>query len=201
MKRFAAPPTFLAGQLAAADQSCRTASHILSGMCEEPETSDFSRKFVETLSAQISRKSDFDTLFLEGGAIQMGVSSTMANQTLFHGRPVARWLWESHCREEWCGVYDIGVYCYAPLTNKPCLVLCKCEASILQRVRLKFYVVLMSYTSPYCSFRGYPIDSSHRHRRLQSVAWLSTHGDRYSFALSLLLSTKQRSERRVDAGS
>jgi hypothetical protein len=71
IRAYAAPPSFLAGQLAAADQSCRTASHILSGMCDEPETSDFSKKFIDTLSAQISRKSDFDKWFLEGGAIEV----------------------------------------------------------------------------------------------------------------------------------
>jgi len=71
LQAIAAPPTFLAGQLAAADQSCRTASHILSGMCNEPETSEFSRRFIEALSAQIAKKSEFDAWFLEGGAIQV----------------------------------------------------------------------------------------------------------------------------------
>ena len=145
LESFATPPSFLAGQLAAADQSCRTASHILSGMCDEPETSDFSKRFMDTLAAQISKKSSFDLWFLEGGAIevrsavcfktcfasssypnvyslsreQMGVASTIDNRNLLHGCPVARWLWESHCREEWCGVYSTGVYCYAPLTQEP----------------------------------------------------------------------------------
>ena len=38
---------------------------------------------------------------------------------------VARCLWESHWREEWCGVYKKGIVFYAPLTQKPCLELCK----------------------------------------------------------------------------
>lgn len=71
LQTFAAPPSFLAGQLAAADQSCRTASHILSGMCDAPEKSDFSKLFMDTLAAQISEKSDFDNWFLEGGAIEV----------------------------------------------------------------------------------------------------------------------------------
>lgn len=57
--------------------------------------------------------------------LQMGVSSTVISQKLLHGCPVARWLWESHCREEWCGVYSSGVYCFAPLTTDPCLTLGK----------------------------------------------------------------------------
>lgn len=38
---------------------------------------------------------------------------------------VARCLWESHWREEWCGVYRTCIEFYAPLTQKPCLELCK----------------------------------------------------------------------------
>ncbi len=49
----------------------------------------------------------------------------MDNRNLLYGCPVARWLWDSHCREEWCGVYTSGVYCYAPLTREPSVVLCK----------------------------------------------------------------------------
>ena len=37
---------------------------------------------------------------------------------------VARCLWESHWREEWCGVYRKSFLFYAPLTQKPCLELC-----------------------------------------------------------------------------
>lgn len=33
---------------------------------------------------------------------------------------VARCLWESHWREEWCGVYEKTIAFYAPLTQKPC---------------------------------------------------------------------------------
>ena len=38
---------------------------------------------------------------------------------------VARCLWESHWREEWCGVYKKGIVFYAPLTQKPCMELCE----------------------------------------------------------------------------
>lgn len=60
----------------------------------------------------------------------MGVAAKIDNSKLLYDCPVARWLWESHCREEWCGVYDSGVYCYAPLTNEPSLVLCKVNMSL-----------------------------------------------------------------------
>jgi hypothetical protein len=71
MSSIAQLPSVLAGQLSAPDQSCRTASHILSEMCDEPETSEFSKRFIGTLSAQIALKTDFDANFLQGGAIQV----------------------------------------------------------------------------------------------------------------------------------
>lgn len=38
-----------------------------------------------------------------------------------HESLVARCLWESHWREEWCGVYETCVSFYAPSTKSPCL--------------------------------------------------------------------------------
>lgn len=134
MSTLAQPPSVLAGQLSAPDQSCRTASHILSGMCDEPETSEFSKRFIGTLTGQIALANEFDTWFLQGGAIQMGVDSAGTGQKLFYECAVARCLWESHWREEWCGVYETGIYSYAPLTKEPSLVLSFVDVQSVRRL-------------------------------------------------------------------
>ena len=56
---------------------------------------------------------------------QIGAVSTISDQKLLYDCAVARCLWESHWREEWCGVYETGLYSHAPLINEPSLVLCK----------------------------------------------------------------------------
>ena len=38
-----------------------------------------------------------------------------------HESLVARCMWESHWREEWCGMYESCVSFYAPLSKSPCL--------------------------------------------------------------------------------
>jgi hypothetical protein len=54
------------------------------------------------------------------------VSPTMVdskNGPLLFDSLVARCLWESHWREEWCGLYEKGMVFHAPLTSSPCLEL------------------------------------------------------------------------------
>eukprot|EP00978_Attheya_sp_CCMP212_P007182 scaffold16717_cov53-Attheya_sp.AAC.5 len=87
----------LAGQLSATDQSCRTVSHVLSEMSGNPQ-------FDSLLISQVSAKSELDSCFLRGGAAEIGVvPSKKKSERLIHGCLVARCLWESHWREEWCG--------------------------------------------------------------------------------------------------
>ena len=120
---------FLAGELAAPEQSYRTVANVLARMSCVPATSPYSQKFNNILSSQIVESSDQDSWFLSGGAMQVGVTPDsryeVVKGALVCESLVARCLWESHWREEWCGVYKKGVVFYAPLTQKPCLELCK----------------------------------------------------------------------------
>lgn len=62
---------FLAGELAAPEQSYRTVSNVLARMSSIPTSSPFSPKFNHILSTQIVQPSDQDSWFLSGGAIQV----------------------------------------------------------------------------------------------------------------------------------
>lgn len=128
---------FLAGELAAPEQSYRTVSNVLTRMSCVPTESPFSTKFNNILATQIVQSSDQDSWFLSGGAMQVGVVPD-ARYEVVKGpleceSLVARCLWESHWREEWCGVYKKGIVFYAPLTQKPCMEL---SFSDVQSVRL-----------------------------------------------------------------
>lgn len=116
----------LAGELSAPEQSCRTVSSMLSKMSSQPETSDVLDSFSNLLSTLVETTSELDDCFLLGGAVQVGVSQTKVdsrNGPLLFDSLVARCLWESHWREEWCGLYKKGLVFHAPLTTSPCLEL------------------------------------------------------------------------------
>ena len=68
----ARPPTFLAGELCAPEQSCRTASRVLSRMSSVPFMSSVWQKYNEVLTAHVSVSTDQDRWFLEGNAVQVG---------------------------------------------------------------------------------------------------------------------------------
>ena len=56
--------------------------------------------------------------------LQIGVTPLPGNKgsgKLLHESLGARCLWESHWREEWCGIYEKCVSFYAPSTRFPCL--------------------------------------------------------------------------------
>jgi hypothetical protein len=83
-------PVFLAGQLSAPEQSCRTVSSMLS---------DLSANRSDLLASQVQRINDHDKWFLTGSAIHIGVaapSKDVAAGSLLHDCLVARCLWESH---------------------------------------------------------------------------------------------------------
>ena len=116
----------LAGELSAPEQSCRTVSSMLSKMSAQPESSVMSDSFSSLLASLVEATSELDNSFLHGGAVQVGVSPTKIdskNGSLLFESLVARCLWESHWREEWCGLYENGLVFYAPLTDSPCLEL------------------------------------------------------------------------------
>jgi hypothetical protein len=114
----------LAGELCAPEQSCRSASRVLSRMSNVGANSTHYKKVNDVLSAQISPKTDNDRWFLEGSSVQIGVrplSGDKSRGVQLHESLVARCLWESHWREEWCGMYESCLSFYAPLTDSPCL--------------------------------------------------------------------------------
>ena len=53
--------------------------------------------------------------------LKLGVTPDASSRgALLHESLVARCLWESHWREEWCGMYEKCVCFYAPLSSNPC---------------------------------------------------------------------------------
>ncbi|GMH95851.1 hypothetical protein TrST_g6287 [Triparma strigata] len=103
-----------AAAMSAPDHSARILSNFVS---------DVSSLSLQVLSAQISRPSDLDAWFLQGGSAELGVVPQAASGNPEHQCVVARALWETHWREEWCGVYSSHVAFYAPLSKKPAFVL------------------------------------------------------------------------------
>jgi hypothetical protein len=139
----------LAGELSAPEQSRRTVSSMLLRMSGELESSPVCSKFSKLLGSLAEKTSTLDSTFLQGGPVQIGVAPNKVDANkgpLVVGELVARCLWESHWREEWCGLYEKGVLFYAPLTDSPCL-----ELSIDD---IKFVRVLNTDASP---LAGYPL--------------------------------------------
>jgi len=97
----------------APDQSTR----ILSAFVKEMRDSNRDRT-MDILCAQLQRASELDAWFLQGGAAELGVTPNKDKKPAYEG-VCARALWESHWREEYCGVYDTHVAFFAPLGKKP----------------------------------------------------------------------------------
>mmetsp|Transcript_23947 Transcript_23947/g.44519 ORF Transcript_23947/g.44519 Transcript_23947/m.44519 type:complete len:594 (+) Transcript_23947:57-1838(+) len=118
------PPTFIAGELCAPEQSCRAASRVLSRMSNLQFMSPAWQKCNDVLSAEVEYTAEQDRWFLEGSAVHLGVTpikGDIARGELQEESLVARCLWESHWREEWCGMYESCVSFYAPMASSPCL--------------------------------------------------------------------------------
>lgn len=118
--------SILAGELSAPEQSCRTVSSMVAKMSTQMESSFVSESFSDLLGSLVETLSDLDSGFLRGGALQVGISSHKTDSqcgSLLFESLIARCLWESHWREEWCGLYEKGLIFYAPLTDSPCLML------------------------------------------------------------------------------
>lgn len=143
------PTSILVGELSAPEQSCRTVSNMLSRMSSVPPNSSVATGFTTLLASQVQSKSQFDNTFLKGGSVELGVipNKDISDKGLWvYDCLVARCLWESHWREEWCGVQKTRVVFYAPLTKEPVLDIAFKD---IQRVR----VVNPGHRSP---LPGYP---------------------------------------------
>lgn len=108
----------VAGELSAPEQSCRTVSSMLARMSTVSSDCVEATKFNVLLSSQVQMKSQLDKSFLQGGPVEMGVTPSVKRSVVFECL-VARCLWESHWREEWCGLYEKSIVFYAPLAQEP----------------------------------------------------------------------------------
>ena len=116
-------PSLLAGELSAPEQSCRTVSSMLTKMSSLSSADRLASKFSAMLWKELQHQSEQDESFLSGGAMQLGVIPKEKSCDALFGCILARCLWESHWREEWCSIYDSTVSFYAPLTTTACLEL------------------------------------------------------------------------------
>ena len=114
------PPIFVAGELSATEQSRRTASRVLERMSNVPMQSSAWRTCNDALSSEIGYVTAQDTWFLDGDAMHLGVKPSKKHGKLLDESIVARCLYESHWREEWCGMYENCISFYAPLAKSTC---------------------------------------------------------------------------------
>ena len=113
----------LAGELSAPEQSRKTVSTMLEKMSTEVS-------FGNLLNSKINFVSENDEWFLSGKAIDLGVvpaGEFIANSV------IARCIWNSHWREEWCGLTAKSLILYAPLTDTSSLELSLAD---IQYIRL-----------------------------------------------------------------
>lgn len=111
-------PNVVAGQLSAPEQSLRTTSHALSRMSDASPASPLADDFEVIANDQFVQPSELDKSFLEGGAAQIFVVPP-DRENLIHGSLVARCRWESHWREEWCGIYKGNIMFFASMSKRP----------------------------------------------------------------------------------
>jgi len=113
------PSTFTAGRLCAPDASCRTVSLVLeeiSALAESKKNPDM----MHLVATQAETPSDLDSWFLRGGAVELGIVPKMSDDdSLLAESVVARSLWDSHWREEWCAMYKSRIDFYVPFSKKP----------------------------------------------------------------------------------
>lgn len=121
-KQNTGPSTFTAGRLCAPDASCRTVSQVLEGISSLARTGKNS-EMAHLVATQAETSSDLDSWFLQGGAVELGIVPKISDESLLAESVVARSLWDSHWREEWCALYKSRIDFYAPFSKKPILSL------------------------------------------------------------------------------
>jgi hypothetical protein len=151
-------PVVLAGELAAPEQSARTVSNMLAKMSSLPRSSEVWSTFNELLASNIEYHSSQDEWFLQGGAVELGVASNEDDDGRLYGSVVARCLWESHWREEWCVVSAEGVGFFAPNSTTPGLELLFDDVRCIRSLESGFssplpgYPVLVLETAWMCHY-------------------------------------------------
>jgi Protein of unknown function (DUF1769) len=135
----------IAGQLSAAEQSCRTVSSLLINMSGLPPSAR-STRFSSLLASKIDSPSEDDLSFLRGGAVELGVVPVAAKGSKVSEFVVARCLWESHWREELCTIHEHQLAFYAPMSRDPSLEILFTDVQTLR-----------SIDSSRCPLAGYPV--------------------------------------------
>lgn len=108
-----------------ADQSLQLISLAFAELVMMASTDRFRSHVTEAIISALTSKSDLDKWFLRGDAADIGVVPLKSTGDVLHGAIVARALWDTHWREEWCEINPSKLDFYAPLTNKPVFSLCK----------------------------------------------------------------------------
>ena len=114
------PPNFIAGEMSATEQSRRTASRILERMTSVPMESPSWQRCNDALVSELGFITAQDSWFLDGDATHLGVKPSKKHGSLLGSSLVARCLWESHWREEWCGMYESSLVFYTPMAKSMC---------------------------------------------------------------------------------
>lgn len=118
-----------------ADQSVLSITHTFADLANLAASNRFCCQVINSaIASTLASRSDLDKWFLLGGATDIGVIPLRSSdEVLLHGALVARALWDTHWREEWCGIYTSKIEYYAPLTNKPVFSLSLAD---IEKVRL-----------------------------------------------------------------
>jgi hypothetical protein len=158
-------PTYIAGQLSQPEQSLRSISHTLSNFSSAIPSTELATKFEEIANSQFAPESELDASFLKGGAFQLGIIPP-DEHNLVHDALVARCLWESHWREEWCGVYKTGIVSYASVSKRPSLELSYIDILGVRTLEpnrfgpLPGYPILVIDTGWQCFYLAFPNEES-----------------------------------------
>jgi hypothetical protein len=166
-KTWLSEPNVLAGQLSPPEQSLRTTSHALSRMSNAAPHTQLAKKFEEIANKEFAPPSELDSSFLKGGAFQLGVVPP-EDQILIYDSLVARCLWESHWREEWCGVYEKSIMFFGPTSKQSSLQLSYVDIISVRQLGSRVFSPLPGYpmlaidTSWQCYYVAFP-DEVTRH--------------------------------------
>lgn len=109
-----------------ADQSLKLICQALLDLAEMTRNDRLRMHVADSIFSSFLSKSELDRWFLRGDAAAIGVVPLKsAEDELLHGALIARALWDTHWREEWCEITSTKLDFYAPLSNRPVFSLSK----------------------------------------------------------------------------
>lgn len=109
-----------------ADQSLKLISQALLDLAAMTQNDSLRMYVADSIFSSFLSKSELDRWFLRGDAATIGVAPLKSTEDdLPYGTLIARALWDTHWREEWCEITSTKLDFYAPLSNKPVFSLSK----------------------------------------------------------------------------